>query len=174
MTQWLQTSFWGLRTRKQRHMFLDAAVLLHGQPLQDLRCAWTAMVQFDDDLADDPDTAACIVDGCLAELVSSSLVSVHKRQQESWSTWGDVKHLVKRCAVLEQSLMCWLPCSHAFDLPLHRCGGLHVMRCMLSRQTPLERGKVDEGQWSTLCWQGLCARQPAGNGSRDVCTWRGH
>ena len=97
MTQWLQTSFWGLRTRKQRHMFLDAAVLLHGQPLQDLRCAWTAMVQFDDHLADNPDAAACIVDECLAELVSSSLVSVHdKRQEEPWTARLDVPQAVKR------------------------------------------------------------------------------
>ena len=76
MTQWLETSFWGLPNRRHRHMFLDAAMLLRGQPLQDLRFAWAAMVQFDDGLADDPGTAACIVSKCLAELVASSLLTI--------------------------------------------------------------------------------------------------
>jgi hypothetical protein len=76
MTQWLATSFWGLPSTRHRHMFLDAATLLQEQPLQDLRCAWTAMVQFDDDCVNDPDAAACSVSACLAELVTSSLISI--------------------------------------------------------------------------------------------------
>ena len=76
MTQWLETSFWGLPTDRHRQMFLDAATVLQAQPLEDLRCAWTAMVQLDDHCADEPAAAACIVDACLAELVASSLVSV--------------------------------------------------------------------------------------------------
>ena len=76
MTQWLETSFWGLSSDRHRHMFLDAATLLHGQPLQDLRGAWAALVQLDDDFEDAPDAAACVVETCIAELVASSLVSV--------------------------------------------------------------------------------------------------
>ena len=74
MTQWLETSFRGLPSDRHRHMFLDAATVLLAQPLQDLRCAWAAMVQYDDDC--EADAAACITDGCLAELIASSLVSL--------------------------------------------------------------------------------------------------
>ena len=76
MTQWLASSFSGLPSDRHRHMFLDAATLLEGQPLQELRSAWTPMVQVDDDLVDDPVAAAYIVDDCLAELVASSLISI--------------------------------------------------------------------------------------------------
>ena len=76
MTQWMQTSFWGLRTDRHRHMFLDAAILLQGQPLQDLRYTWTAMVHLDDDCAEDPDAAAYSVSACIEELVASSLISI--------------------------------------------------------------------------------------------------
>ena len=83
MTQWLETSFWSLRSDRRRHMFLDAATVLHAQPLQDLRCVWTAMVQVDDDLEAEP-SAMCIVDDCLAELVTCSLMSVERKRHESW------------------------------------------------------------------------------------------
>ena len=76
MTEWLATSFWGLPSDRHRHMFLDAATLLHAQPLQDLRFAWTAMVQFDDDCMDAPDAAMYSVDACMDDLVTSSLISV--------------------------------------------------------------------------------------------------
>jgi len=114
--QWLAAGFWALPTDRHRHMFLDAATLMHAQPLearhslgslferlmvdpqplrrvrtlqsrnrtvmiitcvsmlQELRCAWTAMVQLDDGCEED--VAARRVDACLAELVASSLVSV--------------------------------------------------------------------------------------------------
>ena len=93
MTQWLATSFWGLPTDRHRHMFLDAATLLQGQPLQELRSAWIAMVQFDDDCADDPDAAAGSVDACLAELEASSLVSIETRLDPSSKRWS----VMKRC-----------------------------------------------------------------------------
>ena len=98
MTQWLKTSFWGLPSRRCRHMFLDAAILLRRQPLQDLRCAWIAMLQFDDGLAGG--AAARSVDGCLAELVTSSLVSSNDdtAQRIPPGPWADVPHLVQQCA----------------------------------------------------------------------------
>ena len=76
MTQLLETSFLGLPSDRHRHMFLDAAIMLRGQPLQDLRFAWIAMVQSDDDLGAQLDIAACAVSDCLAELVASSLISI--------------------------------------------------------------------------------------------------
>ena len=97
MTQWLNTSFSGLPSDRHRHMFLDTAILLHGQPLRDLRCAWIAMVQFDDDLADDPDTAACIVSDCLAELVTSSLVSINDDRHEEDSQEDMPDEATQRC-----------------------------------------------------------------------------
>ncbi len=76
MTQWLATSFWGLPSDRHRQMFLDAATLLRAQPLEDLRCAWIAMVEFDDDCAEHPDAAPGSVDACLETLVASSLISI--------------------------------------------------------------------------------------------------
>ena len=74
LQQWLAAGFWALPTDRHRHMFLDAATLMHAQPMRELRCAWTAMVQLDDGCTEDP--AARNVDACLAELVASSLMSV--------------------------------------------------------------------------------------------------
>ena len=82
MTQWLASSFWALPTDRLRQMFLDAATVLHAQPLQHARCAWTAMVQFDDDFAGDAAAAACSVSACIAELVTSSLVSFIKVEHD--------------------------------------------------------------------------------------------
>lgn len=91
MTQWLETSFHGLPTHSHRHMFLDAATVLHAQPLQHLRCTWTAMVQLDDDCEDAPDAAASIVDAGIAELVASSMISIGKLSQRG------KEEDVKRC-----------------------------------------------------------------------------
>jgi hypothetical protein len=103
-------------------MFLDAATLLHGQPLQDLRCAWIAMVQFDDGFADGPDAAACVVDDCLAELVAASLVSSDdgRRQQGSWE---DVPHRAEqRCVVFGLALhMLQVPCPQSELMLEHQC-----------------------------------------------------
>ncbi len=92
-------------------MFLDAALLLRGQPLQDLRCAWTAMVQFDDSLIGDPDGAARIVSNCIAELVTSSLVTIHVsgRQQDLPNSLVGVPLLGHRCVAM-LSLLVILPC----------------------------------------------------------------
>jgi hypothetical protein len=84
-------------------MFLDAATVLHAQPLQYLRCMWTAMV-FHDDCADDPlaAAAACSVDACIAELVSSSLVSVsdssHEQDRPTYEDDWPYARDVQRCA----------------------------------------------------------------------------
>ena len=44
--------------------------------MEDLRCAWIAMVQHNDDRTGNPDAAACIISAWLAELVASSLISI--------------------------------------------------------------------------------------------------
>ena len=84
-------------------MFLDAATVLHVQPLQHLRCAWISMVQFDEDCEADSSAAASIVDACLAELVTSSLITIsnHRYQQERPQDediffWGH-DEIVQRC-----------------------------------------------------------------------------
>ena len=109
MTQWLNTSLSGLPSDRHRQMFLDAAILLQGQPLQDLRCAWIAMVQFDDDLAADPDAAACIVSDCLAELVTSSLVSINDDRRDEHYREDMPDQAAQRCvhsAVMSVLMLC--------------------------------------------------------------------
>ena len=87
--RWLEASFWALPTDRHRHMFLDTAILFQAQPVHDLRCAWTAMLQINGDCVEDPDAAARIVDGCRADLVESSLISINEYSpQKPW--WEDV------------------------------------------------------------------------------------
>ena len=62
-------------------MFLDAATVLHAQPLTDLRCAWTTMIQLNNS-PDDPVAAACSGDAIVAELITSSLVSIDGSRQD--------------------------------------------------------------------------------------------
>ena len=90
MSQWLATSFWSLATDRHRQIFLDAATVLRGQLLQDLRWAWTAAVQLDDDCADDPGAAASIVESCLVELKTSSLVGISSGT-DAKTCWADVQ-----------------------------------------------------------------------------------
>ena len=129
MTQWLKTSFWGLPSKRCRHMFLDAAMLLRGQPLQDLRFAWIAMVQFDDGLTGG--AAARCVDACLTELVTSSLVSTDDDIPQQ-HPWDDVPHLVQRCVVtftpvLDVQAASW-SCTTTCHCDIN--SGRHVTLCM--------------------------------------------
>ena len=155
MTQWLATSFWGLPSRRHRHMFLDAAVLLRGQPLQDLCCAWIAMLQCDGDLAEDPDAAACIVSACIAELVASSLVTIspgrprnHYMLQMS-VTWQDEHYEpVQRCgfgAVCPDMLTALSSCTTS------ACCCNYIIShmgdaCVRTNSRPTSEMYVDEGQ----------------------------
>ena len=92
MNRWLATSFWALPSFRHRHMFLDAATVLQGEPLLDARCVWISIVQNDDGPDGPGGAAASSVDTCLAELITSSLVSVDSVHQEEGSN-------VLRCGV---------------------------------------------------------------------------
>ena len=74
LTQWLKTSFVALPSDEHRHMFLDAATLMHGEPQAHLRATWVAHMQLDFGLTST--AAGFTVSDMLAELVDSSLVTV--------------------------------------------------------------------------------------------------
>ena len=159
MSQWLKTSFQGLQSNRLRHMFLDAALLLHGQPLRDLRSAWIAMVQLDDrvDLAA---AAARTVDACVEELVASSLVSMNNDRRGIYEAgWKAVQRCVAAPSACTSLTSGCVPfCSLPALLPNVSC--FHVMRLMLP-----PRHKVIA---VSAYLQVVRTRQPAGNGTRNV------
>ena len=83
MKEWLEPSFWALPENEHRQMFLDAATVMHEEPAAHLRATWVALVQLD--LGPMTHAAAeFAVSSLLAELLSSSLVSISTMNARDW------------------------------------------------------------------------------------------
>ena len=78
LTEWLETSYRALPSEQHRHMFLDAATLMHRRPLAHLHVTWVALVHLDSAAAAaiTDDAAEFAVDRLLTELLDSSLIAM--------------------------------------------------------------------------------------------------